>query len=205
MDRPALIRRGKVLEYATVGYNSLEGIIAIAAGLMAGSIALVGFGFDSVIEVISGVTLLWRLHADVDEEKRERVEQRALRIVGASFPLLAAYVTFDALKALVLREPPDESVIGIVLAAVSLVVMPFLVRAKRRVAGAIGSRALNADATQTALCTYLSAILLAGLLLNATLGWWWADPVAAMVMVPIIVREGLEGIRGERCEDDCIH
>ena len=205
MDRPALIRRGKVLEYATVGYNSLEGIIAIAAGLMAGSIALVGFGFDSVIEVISGVTLLWRLHADVDEEKRERVEQRALRIVGASFLLLAAYVTFDALKALVLREPPDESVIGIVLAAVSLVVMPFLVRAKRRVAGAIGSRALNADATQTALCTYLSAILLAGLLLNATLGWWWADPVAAMVMVPIIVREGLEGIRGERCEDDCIH
>ena len=205
MDRPALIRRGKVLEYATVGYNSLEGIIAIAAGLMAGSIALVGFGFDSVIEVISGVTLLWRLHADVDEEKRERVEQRALRIVGASFLLLAAYVTFDALKALVLREPPDESVIGIVLAAVSLVVMPFLVRAKRRVAGAIGSRALNADATQTALCTYLSAILLAGLLLNATLGWWWADPVAAMVMVPIIVREGLEGIRGERCDDDCVH
>ena len=204
MDRPALIRRGKLLEYATIGYNSLEGIIAIAAGLMAGSIALVGFGFDSVIEVISGATLLWRLHADVDEEKRERVEQRALRIVGVSFILLAAYVTIDAVKALVQREPPHESIIGIVLAAISLVVMPFLVRAKRRVAGAIGSRALNADATQTALCTYLSAILLAGLLLNATLGWWWADPVAAMVMVPIIVREGLEGIRGERCEDDCV-
>lgn len=205
MDRPSLIRRGKLLEYVTVGYNSLEGIIAIAAGLMAGSIALVGFGFDSVIEVISGLTLLWRLYADVNEEKRERIEQRALRIVGASFLLLAAYVLFDAGKALIRREAPDESMVGIVLAAVSLVVMPLLVRAKRRVAKAIGSRALDADATQTALCTYLSAILLGGLVLNATVGWWWADPVAALVMVPIIVREGLEGIRGERCEDDCGH
>lgn len=205
MDRPALIRRGKQLEYATIGYNSLEGIIAIAAGLLAGSVALVGFGFDSVIEVISGATLLWRLYADVDEERRELVEQRALRIVGWSFLLLAAYVTFDAGKAIIRREPPDESMIGIAIAALSLAVMPLLVRAKRRVAAAIGSKALDADATQTALCTYLSAILLGGLLLNALVGWWWADPVAALVMVPIIVKEGLEGIRGERCEDDCGH
>ena len=205
MDRPALIRRGKLLEYATIGYNSIEGIIAVAAGVIAGSVALVGFGFDSVIEVISGATLLWRLYADVDEERREGVEQRALRIVGASFLLLAAYVVFDAGKSLLRREPPDESIVGIVIAAVSLVVMPLLVRAKRRVAAAIGSRALDADATQTALCTWLSAILLGGLLLNALVGWWWADPVAALVMVPIIVREGLEGIRGERCEDDCGH
>lgn len=205
MDRPALIRRGKQLEYATIGYNSLEGIIAIAAGLIAGSVALVGFGFDSVIEVISGATLLWRLYADVDEERRELVEQRALRIVGWSFLLLAAYVTFDAGKALIRREPPDESMIGIGIAALSLVIMPLLVRAKRRVAAAIGSKALDADATQTALCTWLSAILLGGLLLNALVGWWWADPVAALVMVPIIVKEGLEGIRGERCEDDCGH
>ena len=205
MDRSALIRRGKLLEYATIGYNSLEGIIAIAAGLLAGSVALVGFGFDSVIEVISGATLLWRLYADVDEERRELVEQRALRIVGWSFVLLAAYVTFDAGKAIIRREPPDESMIGIALAALSLVVMPLLVRAKRRVAAAIGSKALDADATQTALCTWLSAILLGGLLLNALVGWWWADPVAALVMVPIMVREGLEGIRGERCEDDCGH
>lgn len=205
IDRPALIRRGKLLEYATVGYNSLEGLIAIVAGVIAGSVALVGFGFDSVIEVISGLTLLWRLYADVNEEERERVEQRALRIVGASFLLLAAYVMFDAAKALIQREPPDESIVGIVLAAVSLVVMPLLVRAKRRVAAAIGSRALAADATQTALCTYLSAILLGGLLLNALVGWWWADPVAALVMGPIIVREGLEGLRGERCEDECGH
>lgn len=170
LDRQQLVRRGKLLEYLTVAYNSLEGLIAIGAGLLAGSIALVGFGFDSVIEVISGITLLWRLYADVDEHRRERVETRALRIVGASFLLLAAYVLFDAVKAIVLREPPDESMIGIALAAVSLVVMPLLVRAKRRVAREIGSRALDADATQTALCTYLSAILLAGLLLNATLG-----------------------------------
>lgn len=205
MDRPALIRRGKLLEYATIGYNSIEGIIAVAAGVIAGSVALVGFGFDSVIEVISGATLLWRLYADVDEERREGVEQRALRIVGASFLLLAAYVVFDAGKSLLRREPPDESIVGIVIAAVSLVVMPLLVRAKRRVAAAIGSRALDADATQTALCTWLSAILLGGLLLNALVGWWWADPLAALVMVPIIVREGVEGLRGERCDDECGH
>jgi divalent metal cation (Fe/Co/Zn/Cd) transporter len=203
MDRPALIRRGKLLEYVTIGYNSLEGVIAIGAGVIAGSVALVGFGFDSVIEVISGATLLWRLYADVDEERREPVEQRALRIVGWSFLLLAAYVLFDAGKALIRREPPDESIVGIVLAAVSLVVMPLLVRAKRRVAAAIGSKALAADATQTAICTWLSAILLGGLLLNALAGWWWADPAAALVMVPIIVKEGLEGIRGEQCQDDC--
>ena len=203
LNRAALIRRGKLLEYATIGYNTLEGVIAIVAGLIAGSIALVGFGFDSSIEVISGATLLWRLYADADEEKRERVERRALRIVGVSFLLLAAYVTFDAVKSLFRREAPEESIIGIVLAAVSLVIMPLLVRAKRRVARAIGSKALEADATQTLLCTYLSAILLGGLLLNAVVGWWWADPLAALVMVPIIVKEGLEGIRGERCEDDC--
>ena len=205
IDRPALIRRGKLLEYATVGYNSLEGIIAVGAGILAGSVALVSFGFDSVIEVISGLTLLWRLYADVNEAERERVEQRALRIVGGSFLLLAAYVLFDAGKSLIRREPPDESIVGIALAAVSLVVMPLLVRAKRRVARAIGSKALEADATQTAVCTWLSAILLGGLLLNALVGWWWADPVAALVMLPIIVKEGLEGIRGERCEDDCGH
>ena len=205
IDRQAQVRRGKLLEYATIGYNSLEGVIAVTAGVVAGSVALVGFGFDSAIEVISGATLLWRLNADLNEGSREQAEQRALKIVGASFLLLAAYVTFDATKSLLQREPPDESMVGIVLAAVSLIVMPLLVRAKRRVASAIGSRAMAADATQTALCTYLSAILLAGLLLNALVGWWWADPIAALIMVPIIVREGLEGIRGERCEDNCGH
>ena len=201
-DRRAQIQRGKLLEYITVCYNSLEGVIAVAFGVLAGSIALVGFGFDSIIEVISGFALLWRLYADVDEERRERVEQRALRIVGASFMILGAYVAYDAITSLVRRDAPDESMVGIVLAAVSLVIMPLLVRAKRRVARAIRSAALAADAAQTQICTYLSAILLAGLLLNATLGWWWADPVAALVMLPIIVKEGWEALRGEHC-DDC--
>lgn len=200
-ERTDFIRRGKALELVTVGYNSLEGLIAVFAGLAAGSIALVGFGFDSAIEVISGLTLLWRLYADADEARRERVEQRALRIVGASFVLLAAWVTWDAASALMRREAPDESIVGIALAAVSLVVMPLLVRAKRRVARGIQSAALSADANQTALCTWLSAILLGGLLLNATLGWWWADPIAALIMVPIIAREGWEAIRGEHCGD----
>lgn len=201
-DRRAQVRRGQVLEYLTVGYNSLEGVIAIASGLFAGSIALVGFGFDSAIEVMSGLVLLWRLYADVDESRRERVERRALRLVGSSFLLLAVYIVFDAGKALLRREAPHASVVGIGLAAVSLVVMPLLVRAKRRVARAIGSSALAADAMQTQICTYLSAILLGGLLLNALLGWWWSDPVAALIMVPIIVKEGFEGVRGEHC-DDC--
>ena len=201
-DRRAQVRRGKLLEYFTVGYNSLEGIIAIAAGVVAGSIALVGFGFDSAIEVISGCALLWRLYGDADEGRRERIEQRALRIVGISFFLLAAYVTFDAVKSLVRREAPEESIVGIALAAVSVVVMPLLVRAKRRVARSIGSAALHADATQTQICTYLSAILLGGLGLNAAVGWWWADPLAALVMVPIIAKEGWEAVRGEHC-DDC--
>lgn len=201
-SREALVARGKVLEYLTVGYNSLEGVIAIGAGLLAGSIALVGFGFDSVIEVISGLTLIWRLRSDADVSRRERVERQALRVVGASFMLLATYVAFDAIKAMVQREAPDESIVGIVLAALSLVVMPMLARAKRGVARAINSRALDADATQTQLCTYLSAILLGGLVLNAAFGWWWSDPVAALIMVPIIAKEGLEGWRGERCECD---
>ena len=201
-DRRAQVRRGKLLEYFTGGYNSLEGVVAIASGLVAGSIALVGFGFDSAIEVISGCVLLWRLYGDADESRRERIEQRALRIVGISFFLLAAYVTFDAVKSLVRREAPEESVVGIALAAVSVVVMPLLVRAKRRIARSIGSAALHADATQTQICTYLSAILLGGLVLNAAVGWWWADPLAALVMVPIIAKEGWEGVRGEHC-DDC--
>lgn len=200
--RAAHVRRGKLLEYVTVGYNSIEGIIAVGSGVVAGSIALVGFGFDSFIECISGLALLWRLYGDAEETRRERLERRALRIVGASFMVLAAYVGYDAITSLMRHEPPDESRVGIALAAVSLVVMPLLVRAKRRVAQSIGSAALAADAAQTQVCTYLSAILLGGLILNATLGWWWADPVAALVMLPIIIKEGLEALRGEHC-DDC--
>lgn len=200
--RTTAVRRGRHLEYFTIGYNSLEGLIAVAAGLVAGSIALVGFGFDSLIEVTSGTALLWRLHVDVDEARRERVEAITLRIVGACFVVLAMYVSYDSIKSLIRREAPEESLVGIVLAAVSLVVMPLLVRAKRKVARSINSSALMADSKQTELCTYLSAILLVGLLLNAMLGWWWADPAAALVMVPIIAKEGFEAVRGETCCDD---
>ncbi|HEX7294684.1 MAG TPA: cation transporter [Pyrinomonadaceae bacterium] len=205
VERARLVRRGRYLEYFTIGYNSLEGLIAVAAGLLAGSIALVGFGFDSLIEVTSGALLLWRLHADVDEIRRERVEAITLRLVGICFLVLALYVIYDSVESLLRHKAPDESLIGIILAAVSLVVMPLLVRAKRRVARSINSGALMADSKQTELCTYLSAILLGGLLLNALLGWWWADPIAALIMVPIIVKEGIEALRGERCSDDECH
>lgn len=204
-DRASLVRRGRRLEYFTIVYNSLEGLIAVVAGLVAGSIALVGFGFDSLIEVTSGSVLLWRLHADINEERRERVEAISLRIVGVCFAVLAIYVSYDSVKSLIRREAPEESVVGIVLAAVSLVIMPLLVRAKRKVARSINSGALMADSKQTELCTYLSAILLGGLLLNALLGWWWADPAAALVMVPIIIKEGIEALRGESCCEDACH
>jgi divalent metal cation (Fe/Co/Zn/Cd) transporter len=200
--RAALVKRGRHLEYFTIAYNSLEGIIAIVAGLMAGSVALVGFGFDSVIEVTSGAALLWRLHMDVNEEKRERIEAITLRIVGGCFIVLALYLIYDSATTLISRTPPERSIPGIILAAVSVVVMPLLTREKRKVATGINSGAMAADAKQTEFCTYLSAILLGGLLLNATLGWWWADPVAALVMVPIIVKEGIEGLRGETCCDE---
>lgn len=199
--RAAQVKRGRFLEYLTIGWNSLEGLIAIMSGLLAGSIALVSFGFDSLIEVSSGAALLWRLHLD-SPERRERAEQVALKLVGISFLLLAAYVIYDSAKSLINREPPETSYVGIGIAALSLVVMPYLARAKRRVAASIKSRAMQADARQTDLCTYLSAILLGGLVLNALFGWWWADPVAALVMVPIIAREGVEALRGEQCCDE---
>ena len=203
LDRTHHVRRGIRLEWFTIAYNSLEGLIALAAGFLAGSIALVGFGFDSAIEVTSGAALLWRLRADGREQTRERREMAALRIVGVCFLLLTLYVSYDALESLVSREAPRPSIPGIMLAIASLVVMPLLAAAKRRVAGRIASAALTADAKQTQLCTYLSAILLGGLLLNAALGWWWADPVAALAMVPIIAHEGWNALRGRTCCATC--
>jgi divalent metal cation (Fe/Co/Zn/Cd) transporter len=198
------VTRGRRLNAATLAYNTVEGVVAILAGLAAGSIALVGFGIDSAIELAASVAALWRLAADHDLARRAVAERRTHRIIGLLFLALATYVTVDAASALYRREAPDVSRVGIALAAASLVVMPLLARAKRRVGLALDSRALTAEAMQTALCTWLSAILLLGLLLNATLGWWWADPVAALGMVPIITREGLEGLRGEQtCADDC--
>lgn len=202
-ERATLVAMGQRLEYFTILYNSLEGLIAIVFGLTAGSIALVGFGFDSLIEVTSGAVLLWRLHADVDETRRERVENLSLRIVGVGFVALSVYVTYDSAKSLIRHEAPNESIPGIALAAISLLIMPLLVRAKRKIARGINSRAMMADSKQTELCTYLSAILLGGLVLNALFGWWWADPIAALVMVPIIAKEGIEALRGETCCETC--
>ena len=201
--RQTNIQTGVKLELFTIAYNSLEGLIALALGFAAGSIALVGFGLDSGIEVTSGAALLWRLLSDSDVAKRERAERTALRIVGGCFLALAAYVAYESLESLIAGNAPERTIPGVALAAVSIVVMPLLARAKRRVAGRIGSAALTADSRQTSLCTYLSVILLGGLGLNATLGWWWADPIAGLVMVPIIVKEGLVALRGKTCCDSC--
>ncbi len=198
-DRQALARRGQRLAYFTIVWNSIEGLVAVASGVLAGSISLVGFGVDSFIEVTSGSALLWRMTMDDDEHRREAVERRTLRIIGGCFLVLAAYVAFEALRDLVGDDRPAHSLPGIVLACVSLVVMPLLSRAKRRIGVAMGSLAVHADARQTEFCTYMSAILLGGLLFNALWGWWWADPVAALVMVPIIAKEGVNGLRADPC------
>jgi len=197
--RRALVSRGVRLEYLTIAWNTLEAVIAVVAGIGAGSIALVGFGLDSVIETLSGATLLWRLRLDHDPARRERAERTALRLVGIGFLLLTLYVAADAIHTLVARAYPRHSIPGIVLAAAALIVMPLLARAKRRVARNIDSGALQADSRQTDLCAWLSAILLGGLLCNAIRSWWWADPAAALFMSPIIAKEGIQALRGKTC------
>ena len=201
--RQDLVRRGRRLEYFTIAWNGLEALVSILAGLAAGSVSLLGFGLDSLIEVAAGSALLWRLGHEFHPSRRESVERAAHRIVGACFLALAAYVAVESAAGLLRREVPDRSIPGIAVAAAAVVVMPLLARAKRRVAAGIASGAMRSDARQADFCMYLSAILLAGLLLNALLGWWWADPAAGLVMVPIIAREGLNGLRGQSCCEDC--
>lgn len=203
LDRPAVVRRGRQLTWATIGYNCLEAILSIGAGVAAGSVALVGFGFDSVIEVASSLAGLWRLRADATLAGRLRAERHALLSIGVAFLLLAGYVLIDAGRTLLTRAPPETSRLGLLIAAGSLIVMPTLARAKRRVASQLASQALTAEARQTQLCTYLSAILLGGLGLNAAFGWWWADPIAALLMVPLIGWEGVEAVRGRTVCADC--
>ena len=200
--RQAIAHRGRRLEYFTIAWNTLEGLVAVAAGVAARSISLVGFGIDSFIEVASGATLLWRMSVDADVESRDRNEKLSLRIVGLCFIALGVYITYEAVSDLITKTAPEHSLPGVILACVSLIVMPLLSRAKRKVGRAMRSAAMHADAKQTEFCTYLSAILLGGLLLNAFWGWWWADPTAALIMSPIIAREGVEGLRGYAC-DDC--
>jgi cation diffusion facilitator family transporter len=204
-DRSRLLGRGLRLEYLTVGWNIVEGLIAVGAGLAAGSIALIGFGVDSFVETISGAVLIWRLSAEargnLDEESVERVEERAERFVGVAFLVLAAYVAFEAVRSLLNQEAPLASPIGIALTALSIVVMLWLARAKKRTGEALGSRALVADAQQTYACWYLSVVTLVGLALNAVFGLWWADPVAALGIVVLLVKEGIEALRGEGDDD----
>jgi len=202
VERAVSVRQGRRLEYFTVAWNTVEGLVAVVTGAIAGSISLVGFGLDSFIEVTSGVVLLWRMSVDARESERERNEKRALRIVGLCFLLLAIYIAFECGSDLWFKRAPEHSIPGIVLACVSLLVMPLLSRSKRKVGSALSSAAMHADAKQTQFCTYLSAILLVGLILNAAFGLWWADPVAALIMVPIIAKEGIEGVQGKTC-DDC--
>jgi divalent metal cation (Fe/Co/Zn/Cd) transporter len=202
LDRSVLVLRGQRLEYFTLAWNGFEAAVALIAGALAGSIALLGFGLDSVIETASAAVLLWRFRADADVQRRETAERTAHRLVGICFLLLAVYVTAEAVRSLWIKAQPQRSWPGILIAVAAVIVMPLLARAKRRVAAQLSSRALRADSRQADFCAYLSAILLAGLLLHQLLGWWWADSAAALVMAPIIAREGVQGLRGEAC-DDC--
>lgn len=203
IERTAFTRRATRLEYVTIAWNIVEGSVAVIAGAIAGSISLVGFGIDSFIEVTSGGALLWRMSVDADVQRRERSEKRALRIVGVCFLALAVYIAYESATDLWFAKAPEHSIPGIVLACLSLAVMPLLSRAKRKVGRALGSAAMHADAKQTEFCTYLSAILLAGLLLNALFGLWWADPIAGLAMVPIIAKEGIDGVQGKACKYGC--
>lgn len=192
-----LRRRGLLLEYLTIGWNVVEAVIAIAAGIAAGSIALVGFGFDSTIEVAAAAVVVWQFRSEIRGGVDEDREHKALRMIAVTFFVLAAYVTFEAARSLITGEAPDPSTVGVVLAAVSLVVMPALAWFKRQTGIRMGSATLVADSAETFLCAWLSAILLAGLVLNSTLGWWWADPVAALGIAYLATREGLEAWRGD--------
>jgi len=194
-EKARLGRRAQLLAASSVTYNVIEAIIAITAGIIAGSVALIGFGLDSVVEVSSGLIVLWQFRRRLPESR----ERQALRLMAYSFFALAAYVTFESVRALVSGHDPDPSPVGIGLAAASLVIMPFLSWAQRRTGKALGSNAVVADSTQTLLCTYLSAVLLVGLVLNATLGWSWADPIAGLMIAAVAVKEGREAWRGEGC------
>jgi len=188
-------RAGRRIEFLSIGWTALESIVGIIAGVIASSVALISFGIDSVIEVASSLVLVWRL-SDASTEDREAF---AHRLVGGCFLTLAIYVSFEALKDLLTHSSPHVSYLGVVYAAACVIVMPLLARAKRRAAANLQSHALHADSHQSDICAYLAVILLGGLGLNALFGWWWADPLAAICMVPIILREAVSGLRGQPC------
>ena len=194
-ERQRLGRRAQVLAGASVGYNIIEAVIAVSVGIAAGSVALVGFGLDSVVEVSSGLIILWQFRHKIPESR----ERQALKLIAVAFFALAIYVGLESFRALINGSTAEQSTVGLVLATVSLVIMPSLSLAQRRTGRRLGSASVEADGTQTLLCTYLSAVLLAGLLLNSLLGWWWADPVAGLVIAAVAIKEGREAWRGENC------
>lgn len=203
-DRTALLKKASRLEYLTVFWNVVEGVIAVAAALAAGSVALLGFGLDSFVESTSGLILLWRLSkerrsTDVSAEGIERLDRRAHRLVGATLFLLAAYIAGDSALALWNGERPEVSFVGLGLVSLSIAVMWWLAQTKAQAARELNSRALQADSFQTLACWWLSIVTLVGLGLNAAFGWWWADPVAAVGVAAFVVREGREAWRGEVC------
>ena len=203
-ERSGLLRRAVLLAWFTAAWNVVEGIVAIGAAAVAGSQALLGFGLDSGVESLSASVLLWRLYAErSDPERAEAVEHKALRIIGVTFLILGAFIAVDSLRSLITAEKPAVSTVGIALTAVSVVVMRWLARAKRRVGVALGSRAVEADSSQTSACVYLSIIVLVGLALNGLFGWWWADPLAALGVVVFLAREGREALTAEHIDDCC--
>ena len=202
--REQLVRRALWLAVFTVVWNLAEGAIAISAAALAGSKALIGFGVDSFVESASAAVLIWRLRIEqVDRARAEQAERRALVLIGYAFFGLAVLVGVESVRALVTGARPDTSMIGIVLTAVSLIVMPVLARAKRRIGTELGTRSITADSQQTMACVYLSAIVLVGLSLNALFGWWWADPVAALAVVVFLVNEGREALEADHVDDCC--
>ncbi|MCZ7537892.1 MAG: cation transporter [Acidimicrobiia bacterium] len=202
--RGALVRRGVALAWFTIAWNSIEGIAGIVSGIVAGSIALVGFGVDSYVEVFAGSVILWRLGRERHgAELSDAAERRAVRLIAITFLVLAVGVGVESIRKLAVRAHPDESLFGIGLAIVSLVVMPLLAHAKRQVGEQLASRAVTADATETTLCVWLSAILLTGLAANAAFGWWWADPLAGLGIVYVAGREGIEHWRADELDDCC--
>ena len=194
-DRAGVVRRGLHLNYLTLAYNTVEAVVALAAGVVSGSVALVGFGIDSGIEMTASVAAQWRLRMDRHDARRIVAERRTRRIIGICFLALAVWVGFDASESLLRREAPEPSPVGVGILVLSALVMPWLARQKRSVAQALSSHALKAEAKQTSLCAWLSVIAMAGVGANAVAGWWWADPVAALAMTPIILQEGIEGVR----------
>jgi len=198
MDRSRLLSRALQLAYFTVGWNVVEGLVAIWAAIAAGSDALLGFGLDSAVESLSGLVMIWRLNIERKEvDRAEEVEQKALRLIGLTFFALAALVGYESVTTLLEADRPATSWIGIGLTILSLMVMPILARTKERVGRAMGSRAVLADSAETWACVYLSGVVLAGLALNALFGWWWADPFAALAVVGFLVKEGREAFNDE--------